>query len=177
MKKMLILLLMGVTTICQSQDKVSTISKGEEFSAQAGKLIEKQFLSIGKLKGLRIDVVKFKDLVSGATASTLRFEYDVKKTYTTDTKRASIDADEIEGLIKSLKILKSDVLTTSRDIYTEVIFKSRTGFQAGAYWDLKTSSWKGFIQVEPYSSDSFISMSTNELEELQGYIESAVSKM
>jgi hypothetical protein len=61
--------------------------------------------------------------------------------YTSDTKVASLDSDEIEGLIKSIKNLKTNVFPSTRDTYTEVTNKSRTGFETRAYYDIGKLKW------------------------------------
>jgi len=65
-------------------------------------------------------VIKYKDLNNGTSKSALRFEYEYKSSYSSDSKIASLDLDEIDGLIKSMKNLQSTVFPSTRDIYTEV---------------------------------------------------------
>jgi len=177
MNKVVVLALMWLPVLGWGQEKTSTLSKADQFSAQAGKLIEKQFIDVGKIKGVEIDVVKFKDLLSNTSVSSLRFEYTVKATYTTDTKRASLDLDEIDGLVKSIKLLQTEVIPSKRDTYTEVTFSSRTGLQAGAYFDVKKSSWEGYLQIEKHDSKSLVFLTVDDLGELARLIESAVPKM
>ena len=84
----------------QAATKEKELSQADQFSAQAGTLMEKQFLDIGTVKGIAVKVLKIKDLTSGTTKSALRLEYEYKSSYTNDTKVAILDADEIDGLIK-----------------------------------------------------------------------------
>lgn len=156
-----------------SQKKEEILTQAEQFSSQAGTLIERQFIEIGKVKGVEVKVLKYKDLNNGAERSALRFEYDYKSSYSTDTKITSLDTDEIEGLIKSIKNLQANVFTTTRLIYTEVTFRSRTGFEAGAYYSPEKSNWKAYIQIEKYDSDSTVFFSTEDFAELLSMIERA----
>ncbi len=145
--------------------------------AKAGTLIEKQFTDVGKVKGLQVQVLKYKDLNTNISKSALRFEYESKSSYSTDTKIAVLDADEMDGLIKSLKNLQSNVFTTTRETYTEVTFKSRTGFEAGAYFSPYQSKWTPYVQVEKFDSNSMVSLSTEDFATLLTLIEQAQTKM
>jgi hypothetical protein len=48
------------------------LTQAEQFSSQAGTLIERQFIDIGKVKGVEIKVLKYKDLNAGTSKSALR---------------------------------------------------------------------------------------------------------
>lgn len=74
-------------------------------------------------------VIKLKDLISNASVSALRFEYSTS--YSGGTKINQLDSDEVEGLVKSMQKLLNDVFTSSVDVYTEITFQSKSGFEAG----------------------------------------------
>lgn len=167
-----------ISTFAFSQQKIEKqTTQAEQFSATAGTLIEKQFADIGKVKGVTIQVLKFIDLNNGASKSALRFEYIYKSSYTSDTKIASLDLDEIDGLIKSINNLQSVVFTTTRDVYTEVTFTSRTGFMAGAYFDIDKLKWFGFVKLEKYDSNSQLFLTTEDFASLLALVEQAKAKM
>lgn len=134
-------------------------------------------MDVGRVKGLEVRVIKYTDLISGQKVSSLQFEYLVVKSYGSSEKRKALDADELDGLIKSIKTLKTAVFGTARETYTEVTFKSRTGFQAGAYFDMKSKVWKPYVQVDPYSSDSTVFLSQEDFATLLGFVEAAKAKM
>lgn len=149
------------------------LTQAEQFSAQSGVLIEKQFIQVGTIKGVSARVVKYKDLNSGNSKSALRFEYEYKSQYTTDTKIASLDVDEIEGLIKSIKNFQSSVFTETRSVYTEVTYRSRTGFEAGAYYEVEKKKWTAYIKLEKYDNKSMVFLSVEDFHVLGSLIEQA----
>ena len=167
-----------MTTFAFSQEKVEKqTTQAEQFSATAGTLIEKQFVDIGKVKGVTVQVMKFKDLNNGTSKSALRFEYEYKSSYTSDTKIATLDLDEIDGLIKSIKNLTTTVFSSTRDVYTEVTFTSRTGFKAGAYYDVDEAKWVTFVKLEKFDSNSQVFLTTEDFASLLTLVEQAKAKM
>ena len=178
LKLMMMTLMMCLTTFSFGQvTKEKELSNAEKFSAKAGTLIEKQFIDIGKCKSIEVKVLKLKDLNDGTGFSALRLEYEYVSSYSTDTKIASLDKDEIDGLIKSIINLQTNVFTSTRDIYTEVTFKSRTGFECGAYYDVNKSIWKAYMQLEKYDSKSNVFLSIEELSTFLSLVEQAKLKM
>lgn len=161
-----------------SQAKVEKqTTQAEQFSATAGTLIEKQFVDIGKVKGVSVQVMKIKDLNSGTSKTGLRFEYDYKSSYTSDTKVATLDLDEIDGLIKSMTNLKTTVFSSTRDVYTEVTFRSRTGFEAGAYYDVDKTKWVAYVKLEKFDSNSEVFLNTDDFTSMLSFVEQAKTKM
>lgn len=171
------------TTPCwtQSEKKAPTPaqSKAEEFSEQAGSLIERQFVDVGQVKGLKVRMAKFTDMIKGSSFNALRFEFDYKSTYasSSDTKIASLDPDEIDGLVKSLRALQTTVFPSTRESYTEVTFRSRTGFQAGAFFDTKKKSWTPYVQVEKFDNNSLVFLSLEDFPKLIELVEGAQAMM
>ncbi|MDR7371763.1 hypothetical protein [Flavobacterium aquidurense] len=170
-----ILIAFSLSIFAQNKEKEKT--QAEQFSAQAGVLMERQFFEIGKVKGLEVKVLKFKDLNSGITKNSLRFEYAYKSSYSTDTKIAALDVDEIDGLIKSIKNLQTNIFPSIKDVYTEVTFASRTGFEAGAYFSVEKNKWTAYIQVEKYDRNSMLFLSPEDFGILLSLIEQAQIKM
>jgi len=172
MKKIILISLLLLSTIVFSQEK-KILSNTEIFSAKCGTLIEKQFIEIGECKSIKINVLKVKDLNDGTTFSAIRLEYESVDRYTKTSKISILDKDEIDGLIKSIKNLNS-VFKTNRDTYTEITFKSRTGFECGAFY---TKKWKTYVKLEKYDSDSMVFLSTDDILNFLSLIEQAKSKM
>lgn len=178
--KKIIYLFVGLlmTNLAFSQEKVEKqTTQAEQFSATAGTLIEKQFIDIGKVKGVNVQVMKFKDLNNGTSKSALRFEYEYKSSYTSGTKIATLDLDEIDGLIKSMKNLNTSIFSSTREVYTEVTFISRTGFKAGAYYDIEKAKWITFVKLEKFDSNSQVYFTTEDFEALLIIVEQAKAKM
>lgn len=170
-------ILIASAAVYGQDTKEKQLSNADQFSAKAGTLIEKQFIDIGQVKGVQVKVLKLKDLNDGTTKTALRLEYEYKSSYSTDTKIASLDSDEIEGLIKSIKNLQTNVFTSTRDTYTEVTFKSRTGFEAGAYYDTGKSKWTAYMQLSKYDSKSSVFLNTDDFSTFLTLIEQAKTKM
>ena len=175
MKNLIISILLVFFSLASfsQQQTVKQLSKGEEFSQQSGALIEKQFNTVGTVKGIEIAVAKVNDLISGKKISFVRFEYVAHESYGSDTKVGSLDVDELDALIKSLKILLSDIFTTTREVYTEVNFKSRSGLSAGAYFNVEKKKWVTYIQLDQYDSNSDVFMTTEDFTQLQSLLEKA----
>ena len=176
-KTILLFALVATTTISFGQTKEKELSQAEQFSATAGTLIEKQFVDIGKVKGISVQVMKLKDLNNSTSKSALRFEYEYKSSYTSDTKIATLDLDEIDGLIKSMNGLKTNVFPSTRDVYTEVTFTSRTGFKAGAYYDVDKAKWVAYMKLEKFDSNSQVYLTTEDFASMLTLIEQAKSKI
>jgi hypothetical protein len=179
MKKTSVLLIgLLVASIAFSQAKVEKqTTQAEQFSATAGTLIEKQFLDIGKIREVSVQVMKLKDLNSGISKTALRFEYEYKSSYSTDTKIATLDLDEIDGLLKSMNNLKTTVFPSTREVYTEVTFRSRTGFEAGAYYDTDKKKWIAYIKLEKFDSNSEVFLNTDDFSSMLALIEQSKTKM
>ena len=100
---------------------------------------------------------------------------DVASSYSTDTKSAMLDADEIDGLMKSIKLIQDKVLITTPATYTEVYYRSRSGFEAGCY--TSKGSWSCYLKLEKYDSKSYVWINAEELTKLYGILEQAKLKM
>lgn len=137
MKKVLFWVLLFAPSILFSQsetEKKPAKSKLETFSEETGTLIETTIEEIGKLGySCSIKVHKLKNLITGAKTSGVSFELD--------NQRSFIDAEEMDGLIQSLAIMK-DAANTTKPVYTEIKFKTRIGFEVGAYFDIDKKETK-----------------------------------
>jgi hypothetical protein len=89
----------------------------------------------------------------------------------------AITSNEIDGLVKSIKNLQTNVFNTTRAIYTEATFKSRIRFEAGAFYEIKKSKWSAYIQLEQYDSKSSVFMSTKDFLAFLLLLEQAKLKM
>lgn len=176
----LILALVTMTRVSFAQQvtnkaKEQEVSNAEKFSERAGTLVQKEFVNVGVLKKCDIQVAKFTDLIGGQKSSAVRFEYEYKGSYSSDTKVALLDEDEIDGLIKSIKIIQEKVLPTTATNYTEVNFRSRSGFTAGCF--SKKESWTAFIKLERFDSNSYVFMDKEDLNQLLALLQQAKSQM
>lgn len=156
MKKIIPLILLTLMTLISlnaQTTKGEELSKAEVFSSKSGTLIEKEFLEVGTIKKAEIKVIKYKDLISGENVSSIRIEYETGGNYSA-TKIASLDADEIDGLIKSIKIMQDQVFNSSPENYKEVTYQSRAGFEAGCYWS--KGDWQTYLKLKKFDGKSYV---------------------
>ncbi|MBP2831883.1 hypothetical protein J8281_06750 [Aquimarina sp. U1-2] len=153
----LLLTLVSIVGIAQDQKIDPKQSNAEIFSAKSGTLIEKQFRKAGKIGLTELKIIKLTDMISGQSISALRFELEVSGKYSSDTKIASLDIDEIDALIKSIQVINEDVFNFPPENYTEITFRSRSGFKAGCYWS--KDQWKPYIQIEKHDRKSLVRLS------------------
>lgn len=176
MKKIILslaIVLISLSVYSQSKDK--ELSNAEVFSAKSGVLMQKEFVEIGTLKRCKIQVVYFTDLISNTKQSALKFEYEVASTYSSDTKAATLDPDEVDGLMKSIKLMQDKVIPTTPANYTEVNYRSRGGFEAGCYTSKGT--WSTYLKLEKYDGKSYVFLNIEDLATLYSYLEQAKLKL
>lgn len=178
MKKILISIIacLTLTTIYSQQEKKEKeLSNAELFSNRSGTLIQKTFTDVGDVNKCKVQTAVFTDLIDGKTTKAVRFEYESNETYSS-SKIALLDTDEIEALLKSIKIIQDKILATNPpESYTEVNFRSRSGFQAGCF--NSRNKWTTFMQLERYDNKSILFMNQEGLAKLQTILEEIKSKM
>jgi hypothetical protein len=177
MKKIFTFLLCATffgTAIAQNTND-KTISNAEQFSAKSGTLIEKVTYPIGNIKKCDLKVLVFTDLISGTKQKALKLSFDVVTSYTTDTKTAVLDADEIDGLLKSIKMMQEKVIVNIPTEYTEVSFRSRGGFEAGCF--LSKGAWSSYLKLEEFDGKSYVWIESEDLTTLYNLLETAKIKM
>lgn len=153
-------------------------SNTELFSLKSGTLIEKTFIDIGKQNKITFQVLKINNLLSGDSLSALRLETEVMESaYSTDTKVAILDKDELDGLISSIAKVLTSILPNTRENYTEVIFRSRSGFEFGSYYEPSKESWRCFFKLKQFDSRSSIYFGNRDLVDILSIIKSAKTKM
>ena len=167
-----VLSIVGLSAIAQQpkQNEQET-SNAEKFSERSGSLIQKEFIEVGQLKKCELKVIHYTDLISTQNTSALKFEYEYKSSYTADTKAAVLDADEIDGLIKSIKLIQEKIYPSTPLNYTEVSFRSRSGFEAGCF--SSKNSWSAYIKLEKFDSNSYVFIDKEDLIKLLTLLEQA----
>ncbi len=169
---LLAILLIPFITLAQVKEDAREKSKLETFSEKSGKIIQKTFIDIGKVKELKVEVLVFEDLTDNSKISGLRLEAGVYSTLGSSTKTAFLDKDEIDGLLKSLSYFKEKVFPSSPENYTEVTFSSRSGFSAGVFQDNK-KKWSLVLKLEKYDSRSSVYLKDTDIDDLIRLIEKA----
>lgn len=177
MKKvfLFVLIALATTPVFSQEEKTSELSNAEKFSERSGTLVQKVFVEIGSLKKCEMKVINYTDLISGTKTTALKLEYTVASSYGTDTKVAILDADEIDGLMKSIKIMQEKVIVTTPDLYTEVSFRSRGGFEAGCF--VSKGSWSTYLKLEKFDGKSYVFLDKEDLATLYTLLEQAKAKM
>ncbi|MFB9862174.1 hypothetical protein EFA69_15765 [Rufibacter immobilis] len=179
MKKFLLIVALGAMSALNgyAQDKTLSQSKADAFSAKAGTLIEKEYINVGKFKTVEVQVMVLKDLTASTKTSAIRFLTTVGTGNNSSIKGGAVDADELDVLIKSLKQIQSSILNSSRTNYTEVSFKSRSGFETGCYYRTDKKAWAAFIKLSKIDPNSMVLMTSDELGQMLTVLEQAKTKL
>ena len=167
--------LFSLEIYAQAPTKEKEQSNAEAFSARAGTLMQKEFIEIGTVKKAKVQVVYYTDLISNIKKSALKFEYDFVSSYSTDTKVAVLDLDEIDGLMKSIKLMQDKVMLTIPANYTEVYYRSRGGFEGGCF--TSKGAWSCYLKLEKYDSNSYVWLESADLTTLYRMLEQSKAKM
>lgn len=150
-------------------------SNFDKFTSRSGILFQRQYTDIGKVRGMDIKVLVVTDLLNTkAKSSCVRFEMETGLRVTR-SEITTLDIDEVDGLIASLRYLKSTVFNTTPDRYTEITFRSRGGFEAGAFY--ARGSWTPYIYVSRYNKDSMFASSMQEFDLLLDHLLKAKPKL
>lgn len=174
MKHLIIIFLAVITvnlTYGQANSKEKELSKAEQFATKVGTLIKKKFIDVGTIKKVEIKVIHCTDMISAESISSVRFEYELTSSHTFDIRIATIDADEIDGLIRAIKIMQEKVFTTTPINHTEVTYKSRDGFEVGCYWRLE--SWIAYLKLKKDDEKSYVFLKKDDYTKLLTLLEKA----
>lgn len=173
MKQVLFALALWAPMVGWGQD---TLSRAEGFSRKAGTLLEKSFETVGFVKGVEVQVYTIKDWMTDAVVKAVRIETEIAGQYTSTSRISVLDADEIDGLVKSVKIMQEKVFPGARNLYSEVRFKSRGGFEVGAFYDTKKKSWSAYLDFGKVGK-STVFLSVEELATFSFFLEESKKKM
>jgi len=138
----IILTLITLIGFCQ-QPIISPAKKmcnADKFANQTGVLIKNEYIDLIEINKCRICVVQFLNLNNNKSVSALKFEFLLLKS------SVNLDEDEVDSLLKCIKTLQNNVFTTKPKTYTEVIFKSRSGFELGCYFE--NNKWKTYMKID-----------------------------
>ncbi|MFZ4400314.1 MAG: hypothetical protein ACOYO1_09785 [Bacteroidales bacterium] len=176
MKKTLITLAFGIIFfISNAQTKEDIQSKAEEFAEKSGTLIQKEYIDIGSLKKCTIQLVHFTDLNSNSHLSAIKFEYEISTGSITDSKPSYIDIDEIDNLMKSIKIMQEKVNSYKPKNYTELYFHCRSGFESGCITE--NDNWKIYLILKKLDGERYVWITIADLALLYTYLEQAKDKL
>jgi hypothetical protein len=88
---------------------------------------------------------------------------------------AILDEDEINALAISMKIIKDSVLDSAPANYTETVFRSRCGFEAGSYYD--KGVWKSYLKLRRRDNNSYTFMKKGDFDIFLKILENAKAKI
>ena len=161
-----------------AQNSVNDISNTELFSQIDGTLIKTEYVEIGKLKTSVLEVIIHNDLINNKRITGVKFSYDNGvKTVNAQTRVVFIDKDEVDALIKSIQIIKEQILPSKENHYTEVLFKTRGGFEAGCFFSLKNNQWNGYMNFVKNSRESYILLELPDFDVLMELLRQAKQKL
>lgn len=167
--------LFSIQSYAQGPAKEKEQSNAEAFSAKAGTLMQKEYIDIGTVKKAKVKVLYYTDLISNMKTTALRFELEVVSSYSTDTKVAILDVDEIDGLMKSIKLMQDKVMVSVPANYTEVSYKSRGGFECGCF--VSKGAWSSYLKLEQFDGKSYVWLESSDLGTVYSLLEQAKAKM
>lgn len=165
----------GQQTAKKPSEAEKEISNAERFSEKSGTLIKREYEDVGTLKKCKIQVATYTDVISGQKTKALRFEYEAYSSLGSDTKIAVLDADEVDGLVKSINYLQTQLMPTTAKNYTEAYYRSRGGFECGCYNNEK--GWSAFLKLERFDSKSYVFIKPEDLTELLALLATAKGKL
>jgi hypothetical protein len=156
------------TTVQAAEEADLYTTRAEKFSDSAGALIQKEYIRVGNILDCVIQVVRYTDMINGAKVSALRFTDALGKV-------AILDEDEIDALAVSMKIIKEKVLDSAPANYTETIFRSRCGFEAGSYYE--KGVWKSYLKLRLHDNYSYTFMKKGDFDIFLKILENAKAKI
>jgi hypothetical protein len=156
-------------TYCQATKEIKEPEKSKikSFSLKKGCLIKKDFKTLGYVKKVEVQALKLTDVLTGATVSGIQLKPGGRP-----EKAAFLDADEVDGFLRSGKYLLNSLKPAKN--YVEYEFTSRHGFQAGVHQNKEEFSY--FLKLERYDNDSYVFLDQDDFEQLIEMVENAKVK-
>lgn len=140
----------------QSQNnEVDLYSNAEKFADSAGLLIQKEYIPLGHILTCNIQVVHITDMVNGTRRNALRF-------INSQNQQAYLDEDEVGALEVSMSAIRDKVLATTPANYTEVKYKSRSGFEAGCVF--QKGAWQSYLWLKRHDDTTMIVMKRSDFD-------------
>lgn len=173
------LLLCGFLSFAQTEKNTEDKSKSKalEFLSKDGSFILKEFYELGTVKGVNCEVLIITDVVKNEKIGCLRVEtsHYVSYSYGSDTYTGTLDYDELDACVKSIRYIQETLLPSSPEVYTESEYKTRDNVKVGAYYDVSKSKWTAYMYTKGYTSKSAEFFDSSNLTELCDLMEKAKS--
>jgi hypothetical protein len=138
-------------------------------------IIQKDYISVGKVAGVTISVETITDNTNKQKLTALDLEFSTYENGSTTSRSVLLDPDETDALMTFLQTMQDDVVKLSKPTNdTEFSFVSKSGFEAGCYWN---SGWGIYIKADTYSTHANVELSKEDFGALQSFLKQAKAKM
>ncbi len=175
-KLIIVLIIFSYPSFIVAQDSTKARTRIDSFSNASGKFIEKEFIHVGNINGIEVQVFKATDVITNTSLAGLHFELNYASFGSYRTGIANLDEDEVDGLIQCFKYIKSNVLSTKPDNYKEYNYISKDNFKAGCYIQKKQRGWSLFFQLDEYLSSSLVEINVGDIDDLIELLEDSKKK-
>ncbi|HEX5002418.1 MAG TPA: hypothetical protein VFW78_07965 [Bacteroidia bacterium] len=174
MKKVLLLtglyLFICVVALGQDKRKNTYQTDSDIFMNKPNSIVEKKMITVGTLtvkygmvkQDMEVNALLLKDTDTGEERQCMVFDVLDKGKYT------MIESDEIDGMQKMLTMMSEQYLQTTPTSYTELVFNTRGGTEAGCFFD--EDKWVIFMRLKKDDTQSTIEMTPASMEQLRGFI-------
>src|ERR1700754_3532965 len=179
MKKILtIILAFSITTVVGQvkRQEDSQKSNFETFSIAAGSFSKKEIYLIGKVGSISIEAIKLISISNEKSLTALRLSATpYNSTY---EKSAVLDADEVDGYLKCLKYIQTNVTSSPLpEISVEYNYYARGGVSSGIFNQTKKSKWTVYLDLEKYDNNSTFYLTPDDLTVLIDLVTQAKGKL
>lgn len=182
MKFLVLILGLLLPYVVFPQDKMGDVAEQSNIESRMltkGKLIKKEFIPLGILQAkynqANVEVLKLEDLTNSEVLYGVRISFDYATTYTSSTKTAFIDKDEVAEVMVMLKRIQEEFNGPAPTNYTEIFYRCRSGYEIGGYYD-KNKKWTSFMKLQRFDNNSSLYMEQNSLLTFQLLLQQAMAK-
>jgi hypothetical protein len=174
----LLLLYLAVPALAQKEEAREP-NHSEALSNRTGTLLQEEMIYTGGTEKFAIEAIKVTDLLTGESSRMLLLVHNRPGPImgSSRIKTAAIEGQEIDDLAKALRYMIDVVFKTSPHRYTEVNFKSRSGFEVGAEFDQKRHHWMPYMKFRKGERVDRVYFNYSELAKALDTIELARAKL
>lgn len=187
MKKLIFFLLLLINTgvlsaqitddpILLSNSKSETV----RFLNRLDTFIKKEYVLIGKQNGIEFTNVYLTDVITGEKISSLNIGTPSATSLLDRTinHKGIIDKDDVIRCIENLKFIRSNVINTNPDTYTEYSYITKNYVGISLYITTeKFAKWNIVIQPESYNINSSKQINIKDLDKIIDIFEKSYSKL